>query len=56
LTCGRAEVNLLLTFMLVIAVLSLRAASRDRRGLGGAALFCLCALVAVAYYGALRLV
>lgn len=48
--------NLLLTFMFGIAALSVRAARRGRRGLSGVALFSVCALVAVAYYGALRLV
>ena len=42
--------NVLVTFMFGIAVISIRAASRDRRGLGGVPLLCLCALVAVAYY------
>jgi hypothetical protein len=53
---GKAGVNLLLTFMFGIAVISLRAASGDRRGLSSVPLLCLCALVALGYYGALRLV
>ena len=53
---GRDEVYVLVAFMFGIAVISLRAATRDRSGLGGVPLLCLCAVVAVAYYGALRLV
>jgi hypothetical protein len=49
-------VNLLLTFVLGVAATSAWAARRDRPGLGGVALLSLCTLVAVAYYGALRLV
>lgn len=48
--------NLLLAFLLGVAAISVRAARRDRRGLSGGALLSLCALVAFAYYGALRLV
>jgi hypothetical protein len=49
-------VYLLLAFTLGIAAISIRSAQNDRPGLSRLPLFCLCALVAVAYYGSLRLV
>lgn len=48
--------NLLLGFVLGIAALSARAARRDRDGLRRTSLLLGCVVVAVAYYGALRLV